>query len=391
MPIINRIAEFHAELAEWRREMHKHPETAFQEHWTSAYVAGKLQSMGIEVHRGLAGTGVVGTLKGRDDNGRAIALRADIDALDIPEANDFAHRSEIAGKMHACGHDGHTTMLLGAAKYLAETRNFDGTVHFIFQPAEENEGGGRKMIEDGLFDLFPVESVWGMHNRPGMPVGQFAARSGPMMAAYDMFECTIKGTGGHGAMPHLSVDPVLVAAQVVTAWQSIASRSVNPMDSVVVSVTKIHGGDAYNVIPDKVELAGTCRAFIPEVHDQIEPRMRRIAEGVCAGFGATAELRYERRYPPLVNSERETEAAAAVLADVAGADKVDLTPQPVMGSEDFAFMLNAKPGSYVWIGNGPVQQGAHLHNPGYDFNDEAIPHGASYWARLVETQLQRAG
>ena len=391
MPIINRIAEFHAELAEWRREMHKHPETAFQEHWTSAYVAGKLQSMGIEVHRGLAGTGVVGTLKGRDDNGRAIALRADIDALDIPEANDFAHRSEIAGKMHACGHDGHTTMLLGAAKYLAETRNFDGTVHFIFQPAEENEGGGRKMIEDGLFDLFPVESVWGMHNRPGMPVGQFAARSGPMMAAYDMFECTIKGSGGHGAMPHLSVDPVLVAAQVVTAWQSIASRSVNPMDSVVVSVTKIHGGDAYNVIPDKVELAGTCRAFIPEVHDQIEPRMRRIAEGVCAGFGATAELRYERRYPPLVNSERETEAAAAVLADVAGADKVDLTPQPVMGSEDFAFMLNAKPGSYVWIGNGPVQQGAHLHNPGYDFNDEAIPHGASYWARLVETQLQRAG
>jgi len=391
MPIINRIADFHAEMTAWRRELHQHPETAFEEVWTSGFVAERLESFGIEVHRGLAKTGVVGVLKGQSDSGRKIALRADMDALDLTEANDFEHKSQNPGKMHGCGHDGHTTMLLGAAKYLAETRNFDGTVYFVFQPAEENEGGGRVMVEDGLFEKFPAETVWGMHNWPGMPVGSIAARPGPMMAAYDMFEIDVTGVGGHGAMPHLGVDPVLVASQIVVALQSIASRNVNPMDSVVVSVTQIHGGDAYNVIPQVVQLAGTCRAFNPKVHEKIEPRMRQICEGVAAGYGATAELRYERRYPPTINFDTETETAAAVAADVVGADNVVRDPEPCMGSEDFAFMLQEKPGSYIWIGNGPAGPGEQLHNPGYDFNDEVLPLGASYWSRLVEMELPRAG
>ncbi len=391
MAIINRIADFHEELTEWRRELHRHPETAFKEVWTSNFVAERLESFGIEVHRGIAETGVVGVLRGSGDNGRKIALRADMDALDLTEANEFEHKSLNPGKMHGCGHDGHTTMLLGAAKYLAETRNFDGTVYFIFQPAEENEGGGRRMVEEGLFEKFPAETVWGMHNWPGMPVGTFAARSGPMMAAYDMFEIDVTGVGGHGAMPHLGVDPVLVASQIVVALQSIASRNINPMDSVVVSVTQIHGGDAYNVIPQQVRLAGTCRAFSPKVHDKIEPRMRKICESVAEAFGATAELRYEKRYPPTINSVAETETAAAVAAEISGAEFVIRDPEPSMGAEDFAFMLQEKPGSYIWIGNGPAGPGEQLHNQGYDFNDEALPIGASYWSRLVETELARAG
>ena len=391
MPIINRIADYHAEMTEWRRELHRHPETAFEEFWTSGFVAERLESFGIEVHRGLASTGIVGVLRGLGDGGRKIALRADMDALDLTEANDFDHKSQNQGKMHGCGHDGHTTMLLGAAKYLAETRNFDGTVYFIFQPAEENEGGGRVMVEEGLFEKFPAESVWGMHNWPGMPVGSFAARPGPMMAAYDMFEIDVTGVGGHGAMPHLGIDPVLVASQIVVSLQSIASRNINPMDSVVVSVTQIHGGDAYNIIPQEVKLAGTCRAFNPKVHDRIEPRMRQICESVAGAFGASAELRYERRYPPTINSKAETETAAAVAADVVSAENVVRDPQPCMGSEDFAFMLREKPGSYVWIGNGPAEANEQLHNPGYDFNDEILPLGASYWSRLVEMELPRAG
>jgi hippurate hydrolase len=391
MAIINRIAGFHKEMTEWRRELHKHPETAYEEVWTSNFVAERLESFGIKVHRGLAETGVVGVLKGNGGGDQKIALRADMDALDLTENNDFEHKSLNPGKMHGCGHDGHTTMLLGAAKYLAETRNFDGIVYFIFQPAEETEGGGRRMVEEGLFEKFPAESVWGMHNWPGMPVGTFAARSGPMMAAYDMFEIDVTGVGGHGAMPHLGVDPVLVASQIVVALQSIASRNINPMESVVVSVTQIHGGDAYNVIPQMVQLAGTCRAFSPKVHDRIEPRMRQICESIAEAFGATAELRYEKRYPPTINSVDETEIAAAVAADISGVDFVIRDPEPSMGAEDFAFMLQEKPGSYVWIGNGPAGQGEQLHNQGYDFNDEALPIGASYWSRLVETQLARAG
>tara|TARA_E500000318_G_scaffold63146_1_gene58478 strand:+ start:4061 stop:5233 length:1173 start_codon:yes stop_codon:yes gene_type:complete len=389
MPINNRIAEFHEEMTAWRRELHRHPETAFEEHWTAAFIAEKLESFGIEVHRGLAGTGVVGTLKGNGEGG-AIGLRSDIDALDITEQTGAEYASENPGKMHACGHDGHTTMLLGAAKYLAETRNFSGTVQFIFQPAEENEGGGRVMVEEGLFDKFPVDSVWGMHNWPGMPVGTVAVRPGPMMAAYDMFELDIKGVGGHGAMPHLGIDPILVSAQVVSALQSIASRYVDPMDAVVVSVTKIHGGDAYNVIPGMVQLAGTTRSFRPEVRDMIEPKMQQIIDGVCAGFGATAELRYEKRYPPTVNSEAETAIAAQVAERLVGDEMVVRDPTPSMGGEDFAFMLEKKPGCYIWMGNGGGGEGKMLHNAGYDFNDEALPWGASYWSQLVEDQLPRA-
>jgi amidohydrolase len=391
MAIINRIADFHGEMTEWRHELHKHPETAYEEFWTSDYVAQQLESFDIEIDRGMAGTGVIGTLKGRSDNGKAIALRADMDALDIKENTGLNYASINPGKMHACGHDGHTTMLLGAAKYLAETRNFDGTVHFIFQPAEENEGGAKRMVEEGLFEKFPVQTVWGMHNWPGMPVGTIAAKEGPMMAAYDRFDIEVKGTGGHGAMPHMGVDPVLVGSHIVTALQSIASRNINAMDAVVLSVTQFHGGDAYNVIPDVITLAGTVRTFSLAVQDEVEPRMQQIIDGVCAGFGASANLHYQRGYPPTVNNADATKVAAAVAADVVGENSVMHDPTPCMGSEDFAFMLLEKPGSYIWIGNGPAQPEQQLHNPGYNFNDEVLPIGASYWSRLVESELPRAG
>jgi hippurate hydrolase len=390
MPIINRIAEFHRDMTDWRRDIHAHPETAFEEHRTAEVVAKKLAAFGIEVHRGLAGTGVVGTLRGQGKGGRAIGLRADLDALDVHELNGFDHKSRHQGKMHACGHDGHTTMLLGAAKYLAETRNFDGTVHFIFQPAEENEGGGRVMVQEGLFEKFPVEGVYGMHNMPGIPVGTFAVRPGPMMASYDIFEVTVKGKGAHGAMPHQGIDPVVAAAQIVTALQTITSRNTPPLESAVVSVTKIHGGDAWNVIPDQVVLGGTTRSFRPEIQAMIEPAIRRIAEGICAALGCTMTMRYERRYPPTINTAPETEVAARAAALVVGEDKVDRDVQPTMGSEDFAFMLQAKPGCYIFVGNGPGDGGCLLHNPHYDFNDEVLPVGASYWAKLVETVLPRA-
>ncbi|MDJ0949009.1 MAG: M20 aminoacylase family protein [Alphaproteobacteria bacterium] len=390
MPIINRIADFHEEMTSWRHDLHAHPETAFEEHRTADFVAAKLEEFGIQVHRGLAGTGVVGTLRGGHADGvRAIGLRADMDALHIEEQNQFAHRSTHDGKMHACGHDGHTTMLLGAAKYLSETRNFAGTVHFIFQPAEENEGGGRVMVEQGLFEKFPVESVYGMHNWPGMPLGRFAVQPGPMMAAFDIFEMTITGNGSHAAMPHQGIDPVVAAAQVITALQTIASRQTDPLDAVVVSVTQIHAGDTWNVTPDDVLLRGTTRSFRPEVQDEIEPAIRRIAAGVCQGLGCTMELRYERRYPPTINSAAESEVAATVAAEVVGADYVDRELTPSMGAEDFAFMLQAKPGSYIWLGNGSGEGGCMLHNPRYDFNDEILPVGASYWARLVETVLTK--
>ncbi len=396
MPIVNRIAEFHDELTAWRHELHAHPETAFEEFQTSDFVAQKLGEFGIAVDRGLAGTGIVGTLEGAGKgNGRAIALRADMDALDIVEKNDFDHVSTHDGKMHACGHDGHTTMLLGAARYLAETRNFAGTVHFIFQPAEENEGGARVMIEQGLFDKFPVESVFGMHNWPGMKVGRVGVRAGPMMAAFDIFEITVKGRGTHGAMPHLGLDPIVVAAEIVTALQTIVSRATDPQDAAVLSVTQIHAGDAWNVIPEEVVLRGTTRAFRLEVQDGLEPAIRRLVEGIATAHGATAELHYEKRYPPTVNTEAETDIAAAVAADVVGADNVLRDPAPSMGAEDFSFMLQQKPGSYIWMGNGDGsgegEGGCMLHNPNYDFNDEVLPLGASYWARLVETVLAKAG
>ena len=390
MPIINRIADFQDEMTGWRRHIHTHPETAFEEHKTSAFVAERLESFGIEVHRGLAGTGIVGKLVGGNGSGKAIGLRADMDALDVHEKNDFGHKSQHEGKMHACGHDGHTTMLLGAAKYLAETKNFDGTVYFIFQPAEENEGGGRVMVEEGLFEKFPVEQVYGMHNWPGLDVGKIAVRPGPMMASFDIFEITVKGKGAHGAMPHMGVDSVVTASQIVNALQTIASRNTHPLDAVVVSVTQIHGGDAYNVLPDEVVLRGTTRSFRPEVQDSIEPAMRRIVDGVCQTMGATATVKYERRYPPTINTAAETEIAASVAAEVVGDGNVHDDLMPSMGSEDFAFMLQKKPGSYVWIGNGSTEGGCMLHNPHYDFNDGVLPIGASYWAKLVETTLGKA-
>ena len=386
MKIRHEITRDHALLTEWRRDFHAHPELAFEEERTSALVAERLESFGIEVDRGLAKTGVVGTLKAGTGN-RAIALRADMDALPMQEGNDFAYASKTPGKMHGCGHDGHTTMLLGAAKYLAETKGFDGTVYFIFQPAEEGEGGAEVMVKEGLFEKFPAEAVYGMHNWPGMPVGEFAVSAGPMMASFDIFELVIRGKGGHGAMPHQGVDSILVASQVVGALQSIASRNTDPVDALVVSVTQIHGGDAYNVIPGEVRLAGTVRSFRDEVRDSVEPAMKRIADGVCAAYGATAELRYQKLYPATVNSVEETEQAAAAAIALVGADAIQRNPVPSMGAEDFAFMLREKPGSYVWVGNGAGAGGCMLHNPGYDFNDDIIPIGVSYWAELVEQVL----
>jgi amidohydrolase len=386
MPIINRIAEFHADMMQWRRDIHAHPETAFEEHRTAATVAALLTGFGVAVDRGLAGTGVVGTVAGRLPGNRAIMLRADMDALHIHEKNGFAHVSQNGGKMHACGHDGHTAMLLGAARYLAETRNFAGAVHLVFQPAEESEGGGRRMIEDGLFAKFPVEAVFGMHNWPGLPVGEFGVRPGPMMASSDHIEITVAGKGGHAAMPHLAVDPILAAAQIVTALQSIVSRNVHPMEGAVVTVTQFHAGDSWNVIPPEVLLRGTARAFQPAVRDLLEWRIRTIAESVAAAHGATAAVRYERHYPPTINSEAETALAAAALDEIVGPARVRRDLLPSMGAEDFSFMLHERPGSYVWIGNG---DGDGLHNPNYDFNDEILPLGASYWARLVERLLSQ--
>jgi amidohydrolase len=389
MAVINRIADFHAEMTEWRHRIHAHPETAFEEHKTAELVAGLLESFGIAVDRGIARTGVVGTLRGSGASERAIALRADMDALPIEERNGFAHASQHQGRMHACGHDGHTAMLLGAAKHLAETRNFAGTIYFVFQPAEENEGGARLMIEEGVLEKYPVEAVYGMHNWPELPVGQFAIRPGAMMAAFDVFEIAVKGRGGHAAMPHLSIDPIVAAAQVVTALQTIASRNLHPLESAVVSVTQIHGGDTWNVTPERVVLRGTTRSFDPRVRDRLELAIRRIAEGACQACGAEMTLCYERRYPPTVNSAAETDIAASAAASVAGDDNVRRDLLPSMGAEDFACFLERKPGAYIWIGNGTAEHGGTLHNPHYDFNDAILPLGASYWVRLAETVLMR--
>ncbi|WPZ36242.1 M20 aminoacylase family protein [Thalassobaculum sp. OXR-137] len=388
MPIVNRIAEFHDEMTAWRQDLHTHPELGFEEHRTSDVVAAKLESFGIEVHRGLAGTGVVGVLKS-GSSGRTIGLRADMDALPILERgeDDRPHRSVNAGVMHACGHDGHTTMLLGAAKYLAETKNFDGTVHFIFQPAEEGKGGGDKMVQEGLFDQFPCETVFGMHNIPGIPVGSFAVSPGPMMAARDNFEITIKGKGSHGAMPHHGIDPVLVGAHMVMALQSITSRNLSPQKALVLSVTQFHAGHAFNVVPDDMVLRGTCRVFDPEVQNSLPERITRIMEGVCATFGASAELNYMKGYPATINDPDQAEIAAVIAGRVAGDERVDRNPTPMMGAEDFSYMLNQRPGAYIWAGNGDT---AGVHHPDYDFNDAGLPHGASFWAQLVEDRLKRA-
>jgi len=386
MKIIERIAAEKDEMTKWRRDIHAHPEIAFEEHRTAQIVADKLKSFGIEVETGIAGTGVVGTLtKGRGN--RAIGLRADLDALPINEANNFEHASTFAGKMHACGHDGHTTMLLGAAKHLSQHGEFEGTVYFIFQPAEENEGGGRAMVEAGLFDRFPMEAVYGMHNIPGMPVGSFAIKPGPIMAAFDIFELTVIGRGGHAAMPHLTIDPIVIGTKIVDAFQVIVSRILDPQEPAVLSVTQFHAGDAYNVIPNEVTISGCTRCFSEKVQTLLEQRMTQIAREICAAYGATATFKYERRYPPTVNSELEAHTAGQVAADIVGASQVNLTPKPAMGSEDFAFMLQKKPGAYIWIGNGDGEGSCMVHNPGYDFNDEILPLGATWWVRMAETSL----
>ena len=387
MAIINRIGEFHDEMRAWRQDLHAHPELGLEERRTSALVVDKLRAFGVdEVHTGLARTGVIGVLKAGAGSG-AIGLRADMDALPIHEATGCAYASTSAGKMHACGHDGHTTMLLGAARYLAETRNFDGTVYFIFQPAEEMLGGGRTMVEEGLFERFPAGSVFGMHNWPGMPLGQFAMRAGPVMAAADRFLVQLTGRGGHAAMPHQCRDPLVAAAQIVVALQSIVARNVDPVQRAVVSVTQVHGGDTFNVIPETAMLTGTVRSFLPEMRDLLERRLHEIATGLGTALGVRVEVEYQRGYPPTVNTEAETEVAALAAAEVAGADKVDRAREPTMGAEDFAYMLEQRPGSYVFIGNGGGEDAPMLHSPHYDFSDEALPYGASYWARLVERAL----
>ncbi|MFC5759119.1 MULTISPECIES: M20 aminoacylase family protein [unclassified Rhizobium] len=385
MPILNRAAELQDEVAEWRRHIHARPELLFAVENTAAFVAEKLKEFGVdEIVTGIGRTGVVGLIKGRGEGSRTVGLRADMDALPLTEITGKPWASKTPGKMHACGHDGHTAMLLGAAKYLAETRNFNGNVAVIFQPAEEGGGGGNLMVKDGMMERFGIEEVYGMHNLPGLPVGQFATRKGPIMAATDEFTITIKGRGGHAAQPHRTIDPIATGAQIVTNLQLIASRSVNPLRSVVVSVTKFNAGFAHNVIPNDATFAGTIRTLDEDVRAQAEARLREIVNGICAAHGAQADINFHRNYPVTFNHAEETEYAVAIAADIAGEDNVNPEVDPMMGGEDFSYMLNARPGAFIFIGNGDT---AGLHNPAYDFNDEAIAHGISYWVRLAEQRL----
>lgn len=370
-----------------RRKLHENPEIAFEEFMTADLVASKLEAFGIEVHRGLAGTGVIGILKSGTSE-KAIGLRADMDALPIQETNTFAHKSKIPGRMHACGHDGHTAMLLAAAEYLSAHKGFDGTIYFIFQPAEENEGGGRVMVDEGLFDKFPMSAVFGMHNIPGIPLGTFAVKAGAMMAGYDRFDITIKAVGGHAAMPDKAIDPILISANLVTALQSIVSRNISPMNSAVVSVTRIEAGDTYNVIPETVTMAGTVRYFEPADQSLVERRINELCTGISAAYGAEASLTYRYGYPPTINDTKETELCTKVLAETFGEEAVDRNPTSLMAGEDFAFMLQKTPGCYVWAGNGA--EGPHscmVHNTNYDFNDALIPLGARYWVSLAQSAL----
>jgi len=382
MPVINRIADFHADITAWRRDLHAHPELQYDVHRTAGKVAELLRSFGVdEVVTGIGRTGVVGVIRGRGP-GRVIGLRADMDALPITERTGKPHASTNTGRMHACGHDGHTAMLLGAARYLAETRNFDGTAILIFQPAEEGGAGGRAMVEDGLMERFGIEEVYGLHNLPGMPAGTFGIREGGIMAATDEFQIVIEGRGGHAALPHNTIDPVMIAAQLVTALQTIVSRNVDPMRSAVLSVTMIQAGDAFNVIPRSVKLTGTVRTLDNAIRDFMEERLKAVTQGLVGTFGATADVHYRRGYPVTVNAPQQTAFAAAVAGEVAGMDGIDANADPTMGGEDFAYMLQARPGAYIFLGNGDSSE---LHTDTYDFNDDIIPAGVSYWARLVES------
>ena len=398
MKLIDPIIQFHTELQAIRRDIHAHPELSYEEQRTSALVAGKLGEWGIPVLLGMGGTGVVGVIRNGDSK-RAIGLRADMDALPMQELNTFEHTSQHQGKMHACGHDGHTAMLLGAAHYLSRNRNFDGTVYVIFQPAEEGGRGAEKMIQDGLFEKCPMDAVFGMHNWPGLAVGAFGVTAGAMMASSNEFEVTIKARGAHAAQPHKGIDPIMIAVQVAQSWQTIVSRNIDPNDAAVLSITQIHAGSATNVIPDEATLIGTVRTFSGAVLDTIENRMRTIAEHTASAFDARVDFKFQRNYPPLINHPEQTAFAADVLRAMVGDAQVDAAVEPTMGAEDFAFMLQHKPGCYVFIGNG---EGAHrdaghglgpcnLHNPSYDFNDALLPIGATYWVRLAETYLNKSG
>lgn len=387
MPVINRFADLAPGIAEWRQDLHANPEILFETHRTSALVAGKLREFAVdEVVEGLGRTGVVGVIRGRNTrSGRVVGLRADMDALPMTEDTGLPYASRTPGAMHACGHDGHTAMLLGAAQYLAETRNFDGTAVVIFQPAEEGGGGGKEMVDDGLMERFGIQEVYGMHNMPGLPLGDFALRPGPLLASSDEFRIIVKGRGGHAAQPHTTIDPVLTAAQMITALQQVAARNVDPLKPAVVSVTGLRtSSNATNVIPEEVELIGTARALDDATRDMIERRMTEIVTGIAGAHGAEARLVYERGYPVTKNAPLQTEFAARVARDVVGPDRVDAEAPAVMGAEDFSFMLGARPGAFVFVGNGET---AALHHPGYDFNDDVIPTGCSFWARLVETAM----
>ncbi|MDO8301591.1 M20 aminoacylase family protein [Lacisediminimonas sp.] len=394
MEIIQAIQEFADDLQGIRRHLHRHPELCFEEHRTSELIADYLTQWDIPVVRGLAGTGLVGVIR-NGNSGKAIGLRADMDALPVQELNQFEHTSVNAGKMHACGHDGHMAMLLGAAHYLARHKNFDGTIYLIFQPAEEGGGGALRMIDEGLFDRCPMDAVFGMHNWPGAPEGSFAVTSGPMMASSNEFEVVISGKGAHAAQPHRGIDPIMAAVQVVQSWQSIITRNKNPMDSAVLSVTQIHAGSATNIIPDEARIVGTVRTFSEAPLDLIESRMAQMATSIAEAFGASAQFSFKRNYPPLINHADETEFAIGVMRDLVGTDRVDTAVEPTMGAEDFAFMLQRKRGCYVFIGNGDGEHrtGGHglgpcnLHNACYDFNDRLLPLGASYWVRLAEAFL----
>ena len=389
MPVLNRIAAFHDDMTAWRRDLHRHPELALQEVRTSAVVQEHLRSFGVdEVHAGLARTGVVGVIRGRGEGG-AIGLRADMDALPILEESGVPYASETPGVMHACGHDGHTAMLLGAARYLAETRNFDGTVYVIFQPAEENLAGAEIMVREGLFDRFPMDQVLGLHNWPATPEGVFLWRDGPVMAAVANIEINVTGKGTHGAQPHLGIDPVVVSAAIVQAFQSIVARTVEPVEGGVVTIGSIQGGATYNVIPETVRMLGTARWFAPEVGDALERGVRGLAAGIAAAYGATAEVRYQRDYPATVNDPAAVAMARRAAEAVAGPARVQHMAKPTMGGEDFSFMLNAKQGAYIMLGGGRGPDDAMVHHPRYDFNDAILPAGASYWATLAEQLLPR--
>ncbi len=387
MKIEPQIAAASGELTAIRRDIHAHPELGFQEERTADLVAAKLAEYGCEVHRGLATTGVVGTIR-RGNSLRSIGLRADMDCLPMQELNEFPHRSTVSGQMHACGHDGHTTMLLGAARYLAKTRNFEGTVNFIFQPGEEGYGGGRVMVQEGLFDKFPCDAVFAMHNKPGIAVGAMATRAGSLLAASDRFDIHVKARGTHAAHPHSGIDPFIIGAQIVLALQTIPARNIDPLESAVISIGFMRGGSAYNVIPDELHIGGTVRTFRPELQDLVERRMGEVASGTAAAHGAAAEFVFHRGYPPTVNHADEAAFGADVAAEICGEENVNRTIAPSMGGEDFSYMLQKVPGAMLWLGNGPGEGGCYLHNTRYDFNDGALPYGVSFFIRLAERFLE---